>query len=54
MHVSSRDAPQSLEFWEDGRQSGSYQFGNTSPWVLISRYFRIAGNTAAMTEDGSQ
>jgi hypothetical protein len=21
MHVSSRDSPQSLEFWEDGRQS---------------------------------
>jgi hypothetical protein len=23
MHVSSRDSPQSLEFWEDGRQSRS-------------------------------
>ena len=23
-HVSSRDSPQSLEFWEDGRQSVSY------------------------------
>jgi hypothetical protein len=23
MHVSSRDSPQSLEFWEDGRQLGS-------------------------------
>jgi hypothetical protein len=23
MHVSSRDSPQSLEFWEDGRKPGS-------------------------------
>ncbi len=26
------------------RQSGSYHFGNTYPWVLISRYFRIGGH----------
>jgi hypothetical protein len=26
MHVSSRDSPQSLEFWEDGRRSGSNYF----------------------------
>jgi hypothetical protein len=32
-----------LGFREDRRQSGNY-FGNTSPWVLISRYFRIAGH----------
>jgi hypothetical protein len=26
MHVASRDSPQSLEFWEDCRPSGSYRF----------------------------
>jgi hypothetical protein len=29
-------------------QSGSYHFGNTSPWVLISRYFRIARYSSEM------
>jgi hypothetical protein len=32
----------------DCRQSGSYHFGNTSPFVLISRYFGIAGYSSEM------
>jgi hypothetical protein len=39
MHVSSRDAPQSLEFWEDGRQPGHYtRFGVTSGWPVTREY----------------
>jgi hypothetical protein len=30
MYVSSRDSPQSLEFWEDGRQSGTNHIAEES------------------------
>jgi hypothetical protein len=38
----------SVGFRMDCRQSGSYHFRDTSQWVLISRYFRIAGYSPEM------
>ena len=37
MHVSSRDSPQSLEFWEDGRQSGQNPFLGTTSGLPVTR-----------------
>jgi hypothetical protein len=44
MHVSGRDSPQSLEFWEDGRLPGNYAVVNIP---AINTLSVIAGRVAS-------